>query len=57
MKDRRQYKMDYIRDNCKAVKLLLNKSTDRDILEFLETVPNKNGLFKELIREHMKAKK
>lgn len=55
MKDRRQYKMDYIRDNCKAVKLLLNKNTDRDILEFLETVPNKNGFFKEQIRAYIKA--
>ena len=31
----------------------LQKSTDADILQYLETVPNKQGLIKNLLRNHI----
>jgi hypothetical protein len=34
----------------------LNNYTDRDLLQFLNTLPNKQGYIKELIRADMKAK-
>lgn len=36
--------------NTKQIKLKLNTKTDADILEKLESVPNKQGYFKELVR-------
>lgn len=35
------------------VSVLLVNTTDADIIEFLKTVPNKQGLIKQLIRDHM----
>lgn len=32
----------------------LNRKTDADILEYLQGVPNKQGLVKELIRERIR---
>ena len=32
--------------------VLLNKKTDSDIIEALETVPSKNALIKKLLRKH-----
>lgn len=43
----------YNKRNLKTYTLQLNKKTDKDIIEFLETVPNKNGYFKQLIRDNM----
>lgn len=40
----------YDKENTKAVKLKLNKRTDADILEYLETLDNVQGYIKELIR-------
>lgn len=37
--------------NTKQIKLKLNKKTDADILEALESVPNKQGYIKSLIRQ------
>ena len=37
--------------NTKQIKLKLNKRTDADILEALESVPNKQGYIKSLIRK------
>lgn len=37
--------------NTKQIKLKLNKKTDADILEALESVPNKQGYIKFLIRK------
>lgn len=44
---------EYIKRSYKQIKFELNKNTDADILEFLETVPNKQGLLKQLLREEM----
>ena len=40
----------YDKDNTVQVKLKLNKKTDSDILEILNSVSNKQGYIKELIR-------
>lgn len=48
----------YDRENTKNINLRLNKKTDKDILDFLETVePSMMGYIKNLIREDIKAKK
>lgn len=41
----------YDRKNTVQVKMKLNKKTDKDILEKLESVPNKQGYIKSLIRK------
>lgn len=43
------------RENTRQIRLKLNVRTDADILEFLDTVENKQGLIKRLIRNHIKA--
>ena len=40
----------YDKDNTVQIKLKLNKRTDSDILEILNSVSNKQGYIKELIR-------
>ena len=47
---------EYIKRSYKQIKFELNKNTDADILDFLETVPNKQGLIKKLLREEMARK-
>ena len=54
MRDKKAYDIQYVKNNCKVVKLLLNKNTDQDILKYLEGVTNKNLFLKDLIREEMK---
>ncbi len=46
----------YDKQNTKQIALKLNKNTDQDIIEFLETTENKQGLIKELLRQEMKKK-
>lgn len=43
--------------NAKYVTLKLNKNTDKDILEYLDTLDNKNGYLKNLIRQDIRNKK
>lgn len=45
--------MKYDKLNTKSVTLRLNKKTDKDILEKLDTVDSKMGYIKELIRKDM----
>lgn len=42
------------REKTKVVPVRLNKQTDADIIEHLETVGSKMGYIKRLIREDMK---
>ena len=44
----------YDKANTVQIKLKLNKKTDADIIEALESVSNKQGLIKELIRADLK---
>lgn len=43
----------YDRKNTVQVKMKLNRKTDKDILEKLGSVPNKQGYIKELIRRDL----
>ena len=46
----------YDKENTWQISVRLNKKTDADILEHLETVESKQGYIKELIRRDMKSK-
>lgn len=48
------YIMDYQKENVKQIKFTLNKIHDLDIIDYLDTIPNKNGYLKDLIRQDMK---
>lgn len=43
----------YDAQNTVQLKLKLNKKTDADILEWLNSLDNKQGAIKEVIREHL----
>lgn len=47
------YMIEYAKNNCKQVKLQLNKEYDKDIIEWLDQQPNKNAYLKQLIRNDM----
>lgn len=46
--------MKYSADHVKQFKLALNKKTDADIISHLDTIENKQGYIKNLIRQDMK---
>ena len=46
--------MKYNEKNTKQIKFSFNLKTDADILEKLDSVPNKQGYIKELIRNDLK---
>ena len=48
-----QNSIKYDKENTKRVYIKLNKNTDKDILDYLESVSNKQGYIKELIRKDM----
>lgn len=39
-----------IRENCRVISMVLTKSTDQDIIDYLDTMDNKQGYLKSLIR-------
>lgn len=43
----------YQKENIIRVVLKLNKKTDADLLEWLETLDNKQGTIKEILRQHI----
>lgn len=49
-----QADIEYQRAHCKQVKMLLHKQRDRDIITYLESQDNVQGLLKRLIREEIK---
>ncbi len=49
-----EYNAKYDEQNTKQIKLKLNTNTDKDILDKLESVTNKQGYIKELIRKDIK---
>lgn len=51
---KREYDINFIRSKCKQYTLLLSKENDSDIISYLESVPNRNGFLKALIREQIK---
>lgn len=44
----------YDAENTRQVHLKLNRRTDKDVLEKLDSVPSKQGYIKELIRADLK---
>ena len=55
--DKKEYDMQYAKDNIQQIKFVLNKETDADIIEWLSQQPNRAGYLKELIRKDMAEKK
>lgn len=47
------YDIKYNQDRTTTVNVRLNYNTDADIIEFLQTVQNKQGLIKDLLRKYM----
>lgn len=43
----------YDKANTTGLYLKFNNKTDKDILDYLSSVPNRQGLIKQLIREHI----
>ena len=54
-KKKNEYSAAYIAEHTTRLKVNLNHRTDADILAYLETVPNKQGLVKQLLRASMLA--
>ena len=52
----RAYQSKWCKDNTKGVFLKLSKNTDADIISWLDSISNKQGYIKELIRADMKDK-
>ena len=50
-------KREWDANNTVFVGLKLNRNTDADLLEFLETVPSKQGVIKEALRAHISCAK
>ena len=49
----KRYGVEWDKKNTVQIKMKLNKTNDADILEKLESVPNKQGYIKELIRRDL----
>lgn len=47
----------YDAQNTRQYKVKLNTSTDADLIEYLDGVPNKQGAIKAALREHIKRRK
>lgn len=43
----------YDKKNTKGIYLKLNKTTDADIIEYLNSVDNVQGLIKDLLKRHI----
>ena len=54
MNNQSRNSIKYDRENTKRVFIKLNKNTDKDILDYLDSIPNKQGYIKSLIRKDMK---
>ena len=47
------YDKNYVMKNCRQITLMLNLEKDNDIIRYLDSIPNKNGYLKDLIRKDM----
>lgn len=47
------YIIEFNKDNYKQINLRLNENYDKDIIDYLGSLENKNGYLKELIRKDM----
>ena len=55
-KKKAEYNRKYLKNNMKPLVINLNKNTDKDILDFLDSLENKNKYIKDLIRLNIKNK-
>lgn len=55
-KKQSQYISKWMSKNTFAVQIRINRNTEPDLVEFMETVPNKNEFIKGLIRKEMAKK-
>lgn len=46
----------YDKQNTTSLHIKLNKKTDKDLIQALETVESKQGLIKQLLREYFRKK-
>lgn len=53
MTDKYSPQEKYQKENIKRVVLKLNKRTDADILVWLDSIDNKQGMIKGIIRKHI----
>lgn len=53
MADNYKYTKKYDENNTTRVQLKLNKNTDADIIAYLNSVDNKQGTIKRLLREEI----
>lgn len=51
------YMARYHNSTIKKIAVELNRNTNKDIIAFLETVDNKQGLIKQLLRDEMRRQK
>lgn len=49
--------LKYDAQNTRQYKVKLNTTTDADLIEYLDGVPNKQGAIKTALREHIKRRK
>lgn len=49
--------IEYHKENIKQINFALNRQYDQDIIEHLESIPNRNAYLKNLVREDMKRSK
>lgn len=49
-----KYDVEFNKTRTTLVNIRLNHNTDKDLLEYLATLPNKQGYIKDLIRKDMK---
>ena len=54
MSNKSKYNTEYNKANTVAINIRLNKKTDADIITALESVNNKSGLIKWLLRQAIK---
>ena len=48
------YAMNYMKNHTKRYKIQLNTDHDSEVIAFLDSLENKNGYLKDLIRQDMK---
>ena len=45
------------REHTTRIHLRLNNNTDKELIEFLNSTPNRQGLIKQLLNEYIEAQK
>ena len=53
---RKQYEIDYIKQNQRQFMLKVNRKTDHDMVDWLESQENVQAYLKDLIRKDMESR-